>query len=106
MAAGAGDFGPCFGYRPAGGADSGGPFAEPIDRTDRELLPGQRGTGEVSSQPIGLSLDEAIQRGLKTNLGIILSGTQTAVGAGPAAEPVAIPAALGGCKRQGNRVAD
>ena len=34
--------------------------------------------GEVSSQPIGLSLDEAIERGLKANLGIILSGTQTA----------------------------
>ena len=34
-------------------------------------------TGEVSAQPIGLSLDEAIQRGLKNNLGVILSGTQT-----------------------------
>jgi outer membrane protein TolC len=34
-------------------------------------------TGDVTSQPIGLSLDEAIQRGLKNNLGIILSGTQT-----------------------------
>jgi outer membrane protein TolC len=33
--------------------------------------------GDVSAQPIGLSLDEAIQRGLQTNLGIILSGTQT-----------------------------
>ncbi len=35
-------------------------------------------TGGATSQPISLSLDEAIQRGLKTNLGIILSGTQTA----------------------------
>jgi outer membrane protein TolC len=35
-------------------------------------------SGEATSQPIGLSLDEAIQRGLKANLGIILSGTQTA----------------------------
>jgi outer membrane protein TolC len=34
--------------------------------------------GEASPQPIELSLDEAIQRGLKANLGIILSGTQTA----------------------------
>jgi outer membrane protein TolC len=33
-------------------------------------------TGEASSQPIGLSLDEAIQSGLKANLGIILTGTQ------------------------------
>ncbi len=39
---------------------------------------GSVATGEVSAQPIGLSLDEAIQRGLKNNLGIILSGTQTA----------------------------
>lgn len=37
---------------------------------------GSVATGEVSAQPISLSLDEAIQRGLKTNLGIILSGTQ------------------------------
>jgi outer membrane protein TolC len=35
-------------------------------------------SGEVSSQPLGLSLDNAIQRGLKANLGIILSGTETA----------------------------
>ena len=39
-------------------------------------------TGEASSQPIDLSLDEAIQLGLKTNLGIILSGTQTAAARG------------------------
>ena len=34
-------------------------------------------TGQASAQPIGLSLDEAVQRGLKNNLGIILSDTQT-----------------------------
>ena len=34
-------------------------------------------TGQASSEPVGLSLDEAIQRGLKANLGIILSGTQS-----------------------------
>ena len=33
--------------------------------------------GEVSLQAIDLSLDDAVQRGLKANLGIILSGTQT-----------------------------
>jgi outer membrane protein TolC len=38
--------------------------------------------GEVSAQPINLSLDDAIQRGLKTNLGVILSGTQTAAARG------------------------
>ena len=39
---------------------------------------GSVATGEASPETIGLSLDEAIQRGLKANLGIILSGTQTA----------------------------
>jgi outer membrane protein TolC len=34
-------------------------------------------TGAASPQPVGLSLDDAIQRGLKANLGIILSGTQS-----------------------------
>lgn len=34
--------------------------------------------GPVSPQAIDLSLDDAIQRGLQTNLGIILSGTQSA----------------------------
>ena len=43
---------------------------------------GSVATGEVSAQAIGLGLDEAIQRGLKTNLGIILSGTQTAAARG------------------------
>jgi outer membrane protein TolC len=39
---------------------------------------GSVATGEVSAQPLDLSLDDAIQRGLRNNLGIILSGTQTA----------------------------
>lgn len=34
--------------------------------------------GEVSAQPLELTLDDAIQRGLRNNLGILLSGTQTA----------------------------
>ena len=33
--------------------------------------------GQASAQPIDLSLDDAIQRGLKNNLGVILSATQT-----------------------------
>src|ERR1035438_6101929 len=37
---------------------------------------GSVAVGEVSPQPINLSLDEAIQRGLKNNLGVILSSTQ------------------------------
>jgi outer membrane protein TolC len=34
--------------------------------------------GDVSAQPVSLSLDDAIQRGLKNNLGAILSNTQVA----------------------------
>jgi outer membrane protein TolC len=34
--------------------------------------------GEATGQPIDLSLDDAIQRGLKNNLGVILSATETA----------------------------
>jgi outer membrane protein TolC len=34
--------------------------------------------GDVSAQPMDLSLDDAIQRGLRNNLGILLSGTQAA----------------------------
>ncbi len=39
-------------------------------------------TGEATAEPIGLSLDDAIQRGLRANLGVILSGTQTAAARG------------------------
>jgi outer membrane protein TolC len=38
--------------------------------------------GEVSGQPVALSLDDAIQRGMKANLGVILSNTQTAAARG------------------------
>ena len=34
--------------------------------------------GQATAETIDLSLDDAIQRGLKNNLGVILSGTQTA----------------------------
>ncbi len=43
---------------------------------------GSVATGEVSAQPLDLSLDDAMQRGLKNNLGVILSGTQTATARG------------------------
>ncbi len=39
-------------------------------------------TVEVSTQTIELPLDDAIQRGLRANLGVILSGTQTAAARG------------------------
>ena len=35
-------------------------------------------TGEVSDQPIDLTLDDAMQRGLRNNLGVILNDTQVA----------------------------
>jgi outer membrane protein TolC len=38
--------------------------------------------GEVLAQPVNLTLDDAIQRGLRANLGVILSGTQTAAARG------------------------
>ena len=38
--------------------------------------------GEASAQPIDLSLDEAMERGLKNNLGVILSNTQTVAARG------------------------
>jgi outer membrane protein TolC len=43
---------------------------------------GSVATGAASAQPIGLSLDDAMERGLKTNLGIILSGTETTAARG------------------------
>lgn len=39
-------------------------------------------TGQATAQPIDLSLDDAVQRGLKANLGLILSGTQTTAARG------------------------
>jgi outer membrane protein TolC len=38
--------------------------------------------GEVSAQSLSLTLDDAIQRGLKANLGVILSSAQTAAARG------------------------
>jgi len=45
-------------------------------RQSASSFQGSVATGEVSPQPIELSLDDAIQRGLKNNLGVILSSTQ------------------------------
>lgn len=41
-------------------------------------FPGSVTVGQASAQVLDLSLDDAIQRGVKNNLGAILSGTQTA----------------------------
>ena len=75
-------FGVDFGFGRDGGTGSGGAVArysgKPGSGQNAANFQGSVATGEVSAQPIGLSLDEAIQRGLKNNLGMILSGTQTA----------------------------
>ncbi|HTB96441.1 MAG TPA: TolC family protein [Terracidiphilus sp.] len=52
------------------GQASAGPTAQSFQ--------GSVSQGEATAQPLDLSLDDAMQRGLRTNLGIILSGTQTA----------------------------
>jgi len=41
-------------------------------------FPGSVTAGQPTTETLNLSLDDAIQRGLKNNLGAILSGTQTA----------------------------
>ncbi len=51
-------------------------------QTSASPYQGSVATGEVSAQAIDLSLDDAIQRGLKNNLGVILSGQQTAAARG------------------------
>jgi outer membrane protein TolC len=43
---------------------------------------GSVAAGDVSAQPVSLTLDDAVQRGLKANLGVILSGAQTAAARG------------------------
>ena len=39
---------------------------------------GSVGTGTVTADTLSLTMDDAVQRGLKTNLGLLLSNTQTA----------------------------
>lgn len=51
------------------------PTAAPLSASS---LQGSVPTGQASDQTINLTLDDAIQRGLHNNLGVILSGTQTA----------------------------
>ena len=51
-------------------AQSSGPTAQSFQ--------GSVTVGDATGQPIDLSLDDAIERGLKNNLGVILSATETA----------------------------
>jgi len=59
-----------------------GLFACGLEAQTASPFQGSVATGEVSAQPVALTLDEAIQRGLKTNLGVILSSAQTAAARG------------------------
>jgi outer membrane protein TolC len=52
--------------------------APPPSGPNAQSYQGSVPKGEATGQTINLSLDDAIQRGLQTNLGIILSSTQTA----------------------------
>jgi len=52
--------------------------APPPSGPNQQSFQGSVPKGEATGQTIDLSLDDAIQRGLQTNLGIILSGTQVA----------------------------
>ena len=55
-----------------------GPSSAPSLAPTASSFQGSVTRGEASSKTIDLSLDEAIQRGLQANLGVILNGTQTA----------------------------
>ena len=58
----------------AGGWAQGGPLAPmPAERTPQAAFQGSVPSGPISDQPLPLSLDEGLQRGLRYNLGPILS---------------------------------
>jgi len=52
------------------------PAAPTAARAGPSSFQGSVASGEVSPQPLDLTLDDCIQRGLKNNLGVILSSTQ------------------------------
>jgi len=57
--------------------------------------------GEATDQALDLSLDDAIQRGLKANLGVILSVPRPSPRAGNGSATCRL-FCLRGCQRQGN----
>jgi len=59
-----------------------GLFSRGLGAQSASPFQGSVAAGEVSAQPVSLTLDEAMQRGLKTNLGVILSSAQTAAARG------------------------
>jgi outer membrane protein TolC len=83
----AGGFAGAWAHAQAGGAQAGPalPSAQTIQTAVPSAAPstgssfqGSVPQGEANDQTIDLTLDDAIQRGLKTNLGVILSSQQTA----------------------------
>jgi outer membrane protein TolC len=58
------------------------PAAPVAAQTTPSSFQGSVQSGEASSQSLDLTLDDAIQRGLRNNLGVILSSTQTAAARG------------------------
>src|SRR5579859_4850398 len=58
------------------------PAAPTATQAGPSSFQGSVAVGEASPQPLDLTLDDAIQRGLKNNLGVILSSTQTAASRG------------------------
>ncbi len=65
-----------FGLAPIGLGAQTVPAAPTAAQAGPSSFQGSVASGEVSAQPLDLTLDDAIQRGLKNNLGVILSSTQ------------------------------
>ncbi|MGA2278039.1 MAG: TolC family protein [Terracidiphilus sp.] len=59
-----------------------GLLSAPLAAQSASSFQGSVARGQLSAQPIDLSLDDAIQRGLDANLGVILSGSQAAAARG------------------------
>lgn len=75
--------GPSAASGSSGGSQGPAPVTGPVSvGPSAGSFQGSVTRGQVSPQPVNLSLDDAIQRGIQTNLGMILSGTQTAAARG------------------------
>ena len=70
------------GYAPYRVAAQTAPAAPTAAPSGPSSFQGSVQAGEASSQPLDLTLDDAIQRGLRNNLGVILSSTQTSAARG------------------------
>ena len=66
----------------AAGAHAQGAVQAPTAPQVANPFQGSVAAGQAQAQAVDLTLDEAIQRGLKANLGVLLSGTQAAAARG------------------------